>query len=438
MKQPLRPDCAGRAARRLRACLGFVLASSVCPVQSPAGSYEVDGRANVIGADLEAKAVLVQLSGPRTYVFRLAASDFKENRNTAPQRHVVVSMDSSAGDLRTFTLNGEGDMQVVSTAADLSAKVVFVDREPGDNAGSSTVQVLHGDTIVAEATADGVANVIGANVDEKSVLAPLPEPGTYVFRLTASDFKENWNTAPQRHGVISMDSSAGDNRTVTLNGLDDARAIEIAAASTAKMFFIDTMADDNAGQSRIEVERATLVAEFTVDGKANVIGADLVTKAALIRLPGPRTYVFRLTSCDFRENWNTSPQRQVVISMDSSAGDYRTFTLNGVGNAKVVQTTAPLTAKAFFIDTETDDNTGSATVQVLSVGRGLPNVSVALHAGVTIRGTVGRSYTIQSATSLNPPNWEALATITLSAPMQVWFDPEPAEYPLRAYRAVEP
>lgn len=327
MKQPLRQDHAGRASRRERACLGLILAPLVCSLQSPAGGYDLDGRANVIGADLEAKAVLVRLPGPSTYVFRLAASDFKENWNTAPQRHVVVSMDSSAGDLRSFTLNGVGDMRVVSIAADVGAKVVFVDSESGDNAGSSRVQVLHGDTIVAEATADGVANVIGANVDGTSVLVPLAEPGTYVFRLTASDFKENWNTTPQRHAVISM---------------------------------------------------------------------------------------------------------------DSSAGDYRTVTLNGVGDAQVLTTTAALTAKMFFLDTEADDNMGSATIQVLRVGGGLPSVSVALHAGITIQGTVGRSYTIQSATSLNPPNWEALTTITLSAPTQVWFDPEPAEHPLRAYRAVEP
>jgi N-acetylneuraminic acid mutarotase len=65
-----------------------------------------------------------------------------------------------------------------------------------------------------------------------------------------------------------------------------------------------------------------------------------------------------------------------------------------------------------------------------------PSVSLALHAGVTVKGTVGKTYAIQVATTLNPPDWATVATITLTAPEQVWFDAEPASRTLRAYRAV--
>jgi hypothetical protein len=51
------------------------------------------------------------------------------------------------------------------------------------------------------------------------------------------------------------------------------------------------------------------------------------------------------------------------------------------------------------------------------------NVSIGLYAGVTIQGTVGYIYDIQSSTDLSDPNsWVTLTNLTLTAPVEIWND----------------
>jgi len=51
------------------------------------------------------------------------------------------------------------------------------------------------------------------------------------------------------------------------------------------------------------------------------------------------------------------------------------------------------------------------------------NVSLGLFAGVTIQGTVGYTYIIQSTANLSDPNsWVTLTNLTLAAPVQIWDD----------------
>jgi hypothetical protein len=61
--------------------------------------------------------------------------------------------------------------------------------------------------------------------------------------------------------------------------------------------------------------------------------------------------------------------------------------------------------------------------------------SIALHPGVTIDGAVGLTYGIQFSTDLgNTNSWQGIANVTLTAPHQTWFDPQPAALPKRYYR----
>jgi hypothetical protein len=51
------------------------------------------------------------------------------------------------------------------------------------------------------------------------------------------------------------------------------------------------------------------------------------------------------------------------------------------------------------------------------------NLSLGLFAGVIIQGTVGYNYVIQGSTDLSSTNsWVTLTNITLTAPVQIWFD----------------
>jgi hypothetical protein len=81
---------------------------------------------------------------------------------------------------------------------------------------------------------------------------------------------------------------------------------------------------------------------------------------------------------------------------------------------------------------------GSSTTNQSSTLAGLlPAASIALHAGVTVEGVVGFEYGIQFSSDLTEPKrWHGLANVILTAPKQVWYDPQPALNPQRYYRIV--
>jgi len=64
-----------------------------------------------------------------------------------------------------------------------------------------------------------------------------------------------------------------------------------------------------------------------------------------------------------------------------------------------------------------------------------PSLDIALHAGLTITGTIGATYEIQyrDALDLND-NWKHLADVTLSSASQLFFDFQPANTERRFYR----
>jgi hypothetical protein len=79
----------------------------------------------------------------------------------------------------------------------------------------------------------------------------------------------------------------------------------------------------------------------------------------------------------------------------------------------------------------------NAINQKASIFTPLPAVSIAIHAGITVEGVVGLQYGIQYNTDLaDTSGWRGLANVILTAPKQVWYDPEPALNPQRYYRVV--
>jgi hypothetical protein len=66
---------------------------------------------------------------------------------------------------------------------------------------------------------------------------------------------------------------------------------------------------------------------------------------------------------------------------------------------------------------------GSVTNAAYYVVVNPANTSIGLYPGVTIQGTVGNNYTIQSTTNLGATNsWVTLTNITLTSPIQIWSD----------------
>ncbi len=64
-------------------------------------------------------------------------------------------------------------------------------------------------------------------------------------------------------------------------------------------------------------------------------------------------------------------------------------------------------------------------------------VSIALHPGVRIDGTIGYTYGIQFTTDLSNTNgWIGVTNLTLSTPVETWYDPQPSTLAKRYYRVL--
>lgn len=64
-----------------------------------------------------------------------------------------------------------------------------------------------------------------------------------------------------------------------------------------------------------------------------------------------------------------------------------------------------------------------------------PTISAAGGGRLVIGGAVGSQCQIWATTSLQPPQWVLIDTVTLSSPIQQWQDPQPATQGARFYRA---
>jgi hypothetical protein len=110
----------------------------------------------------------------------------------------------------------------------------------------------------------------------------------------------------------------------------------------------------------------TLVAQsFRVDAQTNCIDAPLSTKGVNVSLPSAGTYTFTLKASDFRDNaGEPTPQRHVLVAGNSLLGDYRVFSLNGLGSSKSLSWPGG-DLKLFFVDESVlFDNAGSSVVTV--------------------------------------------------------------------------
>jgi hypothetical protein len=80
---------------------------------------------------------------------------------------------------------------------------------------------------------------------------------------------------------------------------------------------------------------------------------------------------------------------------------------------------------------------GSVTNAPAQVVVNPAGVSIALHPGVRIDGTIGYTYGIQFTTDLSNTNsWTSVTNLTLSEQVVTWYDPQPATLAKRYYRVL--
>lgn len=104
----------------------------------------------------------------------------------------------------------------------------------------------------------------------------------------------------------------------------------------------------------------------------------------------------------------------VVAARTADAGSYRVTVTNPFGSAASDDADVVVTPKE--------------TVE--------PGLSVALHAGLTIQGSVGQRVQILSSDQPDGAHWQPLTTVTLDTVPFLWFDPATTERSRRFYRTV--
>ncbi len=66
----------------------------------------------------------------------------------------------------------------------------------------------------------------------------------------------------------------------------------------------------------------------------------------------------------------------------------------------------------------------------------LQSLQLSFYAGITVTGTVGQNFRIESVEAVGNTNWQTLATVTLSTTSFLWVDADSPQHPHRFYRAV--
>ena len=106
-------------------------------------------------------------------------------------------------------------------------------------------------------------------------------------------------------------------------------------------------------------------------------------------------------------------------------------------NSTLVLTNLQTTNEGAYVVVAIDGGTNTAISQPASLTINSVSTEIALYAGVKVSGMVGLTYGIQATANLADTNsWQGMGNITLIAPVQVWYDSQPATQPRRYYRAV--
>jgi len=105
-------------------------------------------------------------------------------------------------------------------------------------------------------------------------------------------------------------------------------------------------------------------------------------------------------------------------------------------NATLVLTNLQMTNAGTYTVVVTNLH-GSVTSSPAYLTMNPAGVSIALYAGVTIDGVVDQTYGIQTTTNLSNTNsWVGVTNLTLTTPVEIWYDSQPATLSRRFYRVV--
>ncbi|MCX6880834.1 MAG: immunoglobulin domain-containing protein [Verrucomicrobia bacterium] len=112
--------------------------------------------------------------------------------------------------------------------------------------------------------------------------------------------------------------------------------------------------------------------------------------------------------------------------------------VSGATDAELVLSDLQDTDAGAYTVTVTDAANNSVTSQTPAMLTVNPaGVSIATCARLTIDGMVGQTYGIQVSTNLNAGSWTGAANVTLTQPIQNWYDSQStAQQPKRFYRVV--
>ena len=162
-----------------------------------------------------------------------------------------------------------------------------------------------------------------------------------------------------------------------------------------------------------------------------------------------------VTSSDF-SNWNTAPGNMYILSLAFGNGQFvgvgpsqvtAQFTTNTTiwtsldGNSWIGRTVAGDYQSVGF--SQAQDRFYLSGKAAIAQSDPVPRIQqaavlrAALYPGITITGTVGKTYRVDRTPNLDAPTWTPVGEATLLAPTQLWYDPGGVPAGGQFYRLVE-
>lgn len=301
---------------------------------------------------------------------------------------------------------------IVALALDLNGDVIALEttglaKFSGADGGSTWVKSISGNASALDPTLPVAVDTKG-NIH---IAGPFKDNATFGASVVAGTGSSIIEAVFDDTGtLIDAIRKPSNGISTTVRGLAiDANGDSFLAGMFQGVESFDSFGLSSTGLSDVFVGKLSAAPFiFTQPSKQIVLVGHPAVLTVIVGGPGPFTYQWQKGQVSIPGATNDT---LILPSVEASdAGLYRVLVSN-------IRGTAISDEAALLVDLE--------------------GLDIALYAGMKVIGSIGKTYTIQSTTDFEHPNWKTLTNLTLTATNQFWLDPSPATGVRRFYRSIQ-
>lgn len=333
-------------------------------------SVTIDAKSNCINLNNYSSVVENQsLTANQTYTIQVSST---ANYSSGEMPVCIMRGDSTSGVKWECLENGDSSTFNIGTNAWI--KAFFYDNDTYDNTGSATVTIKKSGTTVVTMTIDAESNCLNLNDISQDKKLDIPV-GTYTFTVK--------NTANFSNGEMPVcalyynPGTSPQQKYTVIYGNDEPGYETFSQKGWAKVFYIDNDTGDNTGSGTITGTTSGSSPtptpstspnpdkiSVTIDAKSNCINLNNYTSTVVTKsLTADETYKIEVSST---ANYSSGKMGVYVMRGDNAKGVKWECLYDGEYSEFDIGTNAWI--KAFFLDNDTYDNSGSAVITIKKSG----------------------------------------------------------------------